>query len=88
LATFVNPSGLLDQGDNLYGETLASGSPTNVNPGTDGAGTILQGALESSNVSIVNELVKMIQIQRAYEMNSNAISISNKMSEFMLQHVD
>ena len=88
LATFINPTGLKSLGGNLYAETTASGTATVSNPGSDGTGTILQGSLESSNVSIVNELVKMIQIQRAYEMNSNAISISNKMSEFLTSHVD
>lgn len=88
LATFIDPAGLSDLGDNLYGATQASGTPTVGNPGTQGVGTILEGTLESSNVSIVNELVKMIQIQRAYEMNSNAISISNKMAEFLTEHVD
>lgn len=88
LATFINPVGLKSLGGDLYGATTASGTPTVSNPGSGGVGTLLQGALESSNVSIVNELVKMIQIQRAYEMNSNAISISNKMSEFLTNHVD
>ena len=86
LATFVNPAGLSSLGGNLYGATEASGEATVATPGENGTGTLLQGALESSNVSIVNELVKMIQIQRSYEMNSNAISISNKMSEFLTQH--
>jgi len=86
LATFVNPGGLSSLGGNLYGATQASGDATVGAPGESGVGSILQGALESSNVSIVNELVKMIQIQRSYEMNSNAISISNKMSEFLTQH--
>lgn len=86
LATFINPTGLSSAGDNLYLQTQSSGEPTTGKPGEEGIGTLLQGALESSNVSIVNELVKMIQIQRAYEMNSNAISISNKMSEYLTQH--
>lgn len=88
LATFSNPEGLQNLGGNLYAATAASGTATVGNPGEEGVGTILQGALESSNVSIVNELVKMIQIQRAYEMNSNAISIANKMSEYLTSHVD
>lgn len=88
LATFSNPEGLQNLGGNLYAATAASGTATVGNPGQQGVGTILQGALESSNVSIVNELVKMIQIQRAYEMNSNAISIANKMSEYLTSHVD
>jgi flagellar basal-body rod protein FlgG len=88
LATFSNPEGLENLGGSLYAATTASGVPIVGNPGQQGVGTILQGALESSNVSIVNELVKMIQIQRAYEMNSNAISIANKMSEYLNSHVD
>lgn len=79
LATFINPAGLEALGDNLFRESEASGTPTVNNPGTDGLGTLLQGHLESSNVNVVEELVNMIETQRAYEMNSKAISTTDEM---------
>jgi flagellar basal-body rod protein FlgG len=79
LATFVNPAGLFSQGQNLYQETAASGAPTQVVPGTNGAGFISQGTVETSNVNVVEELVGLIQAQRAYEINSKAISTSDQM---------
>jgi flagellar basal-body rod protein FlgG len=79
LAAFINPAGLEAIGDNLYRETASSGAPTVNNPGTDNLGTLLQGHLETSNVNVVEELVNMIETQRAYEMNSKAISTSDEM---------
>jgi flagellar basal-body rod protein FlgG len=83
LADFVNPTGLQSIGDNLYLESAASGSPTTGTPGLNGLGTLVQGALESSNVNVVEELVNMIESQRAYEMNSKAISTSDQMLRFV-----
>jgi len=74
LADFINPSGLQPMGENLYIETVASGAPQVGAPGVDGIGTLIQGSLESSNVNVVEELVNMIEVQRAYEMNSKAVS--------------
>ncbi len=82
LADFVNPSGLQPTGENLYLETTASGPPTVANPGNNNTGTLIQGALEGSNVNVVEELVNMIETQRAYEMNSKAISTMDQMLQF------
>jgi len=79
LAHFVNPAGLEPKGENLYAETAASGQPNGGTAGTNGLGTIMQGFLETSNVNVVQELVSMIQTQRAYEMNSKAIQTSDQM---------
>ena len=79
LATFINPAGLEPRGQNLYPETVASGNPVTGAPGTAGMGTLMQGYVESSNVYVVQELVTMIQTQRAYEMNSKAIQTSDQM---------
>ncbi|MBU1361699.1 MAG: flagellar basal-body rod protein FlgG [Gammaproteobacteria bacterium] len=79
LANFVNPAGLEPRGDNLYAETAASGQPNGGTAGTNGLGTVMQGFLETSNVNVVQELVSMIQTQRAYEMNSKAIQTSDQM---------
>ena len=76
---FSNPAGLEPRGKNLFTETAASGAPITGTPGTNGIGTVLGGYLEGSNVSAVQELVTMIQAQRAYEMNSKAISTSDQM---------
>lgn len=79
LATFVNTAGLQSMGENLYKETTASG-PANVNlPGANGAGRLMQGFVETSNVNVVEEMVSMIQTQRAYEINSKAITTSDEM---------
>ena len=82
LADFVNTSGLQPTGENLYLETTASGPPTVANPGNNNTGTLIQGALEGSNVNVVEELVNMIETQRAYEMNSKAISTMDQMLQF------
>ncbi|MHB1099061.1 MAG: flagellar basal-body rod protein FlgG [Burkholderiales bacterium] len=79
LATFINPTGLQAQGDNLYLQTASSG-PASVNtPGTNGTGSLDQGYVETSNVNVVEELVNMIQTQRTYEINSKAISTADQM---------
>jgi len=85
LATFINPAGLQKQGENLYTATASSGTATTGNPGTNGLGTLNQGYVESSNVNVVEELVNMIQTQRAYEINSKAISTSDQMLQRLSQ---
>ena len=79
LATFVNPAGLDPKGQNLFAETTASGTPQTAAPTVQGMGTLSQGFVESSNVNVVQELVTMIQTQRAYELNSKAIQTSDQM---------
>ncbi len=81
LARFVNPSGLVSMGENLYGETAASGPALLGLPQEDGFGSVLQGMLETSNVEIVQEMVDMIAAQRAYEVNSRAIRTADEMLE-------
>lgn len=83
LADFINPAGLQPKGQNLFLETAASGSPQVANPGLEGIGTLVQGSLEGSNVNVVEELVSMIETQRAYEMNSKAISTSDQMLQYL-----
>lgn len=85
LASFVNPGGLDPRGQNLFVETAASGTPTAGTPGNDGLGVLQQGALETSNVNVVEELVAMIQTQRAYELNSKAIQTSDQMLQRLSQ---
>jgi flagellar basal-body rod protein FlgG len=82
-ADFINPSGLQAMGQNLFRETNASGSPQTGTPGLNGLGSIIQGALETSNVNTVEELVSMIEAQRAYEMNSKAISTVDQMLQYL-----
>jgi flagellar basal-body rod protein FlgG len=79
LATFQNPAGLKAIGSNLFLNTTASGEPTTGTPGLDGIGTLAQGFLEESNVSIVEEMVNMILAQRAYEANSKVVRTSDEM---------
>ncbi|MGQ0596415.1 flagellar basal-body rod protein FlgG [Aquabacterium sp.] len=79
LASFVNPAGLEPKGQNLFAETTASGAPQTGAPTEQGMGTLSQGFVESSNVNVVQELVTMIQTQRAYELNSKAIQTSDQM---------
>jgi flagellar basal-body rod protein FlgG len=79
LATFVNPAGLDAIGENLYLETGASGNANTTVPGLNGSGTVMQNYVEGSNVNVATELVNMIETQRAYEMNSQAITTSNQM---------
>jgi flagellar basal-body rod protein FlgG len=79
LASFVNPAGLDPKGQNLFAETAASGTPNAGAPGANGLGSLQQGFVETSNVNVVEELITMIQTQRAYEMNSKAIQTSDQM---------
>lgn len=79
LASFVNPAGLEPKGENLFGETAASGTPNTAAPGSNGMGSVRQGFVETSNVNVVEELIGMIQTQRAYELNSKAIQTSDQM---------
>ena len=83
LTTFPNAAGLTRLGGNLYQASAASGEGTDREPGVDGAGSILPGHLEGSNVQIVEEMVRMIQAQRAYEINSKAIQTSDEMLNTM-----
>ncbi|HYD95685.1 MAG TPA: flagellar basal-body rod protein FlgG [Noviherbaspirillum sp.] len=85
LSTFINPAGLEARGENLYVETSASGSPSTNAPGSNGAGTLAQGYVETSNVNVVEELVSMIQTQRAYEINSKSIQTSDQMLQRLSQ---
>lgn len=79
LARFINPAGLLSIGRNLYVATAASGEPQVGTPGLEGFGTLAQGFLETSNVQIVEEMVRMISAQRAYEINAKAITTADEM---------
>jgi flagellar basal-body rod protein FlgG len=83
LADFINEEGLQPSGNNLLVESAASGAPQVGTAGTNGLGTIAQGALETSNVNSVTELVSMIECQRSYEMNSKAISTTDQMLQFL-----
>jgi flagellar basal-body rod protein FlgG len=87
LADFVNPAGLQPIGENMAVETASSGSPQTGTPGLNGLGTTLQGSLESSNVNVVEELVNMIESQRAYEMNSKAVQSADEMLRFIVNNV-
>jgi flagellar basal-body rod protein FlgG len=83
LVDFVNTAGLQPRGENLLVESVASGPPQTGTPGLNGLGTVVQGSLEGSNVNVVEELVNMIETQRAYEMNSKAISTTDQMLAFV-----
>jgi flagellar basal-body rod protein FlgG len=83
LTDFINPSGLEPLGENLVVETAASGPAQTGTAGQNGLGTVLQGSFESSNVNVVEELVNMIETQRAYEMNSKAIATADQMLEYV-----
>jgi flagellar basal-body rod protein FlgG len=87
LADFINTAGLQPIGNNLFLETAASGTPQPGNPGLNGLGTLIQGSVESSNVNVVEELVNMIETQRAYEMNSKAISTTASMLQYLNNNV-
>ncbi len=82
LADFTNPAGLESRGENLYVQTGASGDPQTGTPDSENFGALFQGSLETSNVNVVEELVNMIETQRAYEMNSKAISTADQMLQF------
>jgi flagellar basal-body rod protein FlgG len=83
LADFINEEGMQPTGNNLLIESAASGAPQVGTPGTNGLGTVQQGTLETSNVNTVTELVNMIECQRAYEMNSKAITTTDQMLEYL-----
>ncbi|WP_088286103.1 flagellar basal-body rod protein FlgG [Ideonella sp. A 288] len=85
LAGFINPAGLEPRGENLFSETASSGTPAGGAPGTNGLGLLSQGFVETSNVNVVEELVAMIQTQRAYEINSKAISTADQMLSRLAQ---
>jgi flagellar basal-body rod protein FlgG len=85
LSTFMNPAGLEPAGENIYRESAASGTPQTTPAGEAGVGRIRQGALEASNVSAVQELVDMIETQRAYEINSKVISAADEMMRYVNQ---
>lgn len=87
LANFINPAGLLAIGENLYRETAASGAPIEGAPGEDGLGKLKQGALEASNVQVVEEMVDMITAQRTYEMNTKVLSAADEMLRQLAQTV-
>ena len=83
LSDFINSAGLQARGGNLFLESGASGAPQPGTPGLNGLGTVTQGDVESSNVNVVEELVSMIETQRAYEMNSRAISTADQMLQYV-----
>ena len=85
LARFSNPAGLSSEGGNLYAQTIASGDPQIGQPGTSGAGTLVGGHLESSNVEVVQELISLITAQRAYDLSSKVISASDEMMAAVAQ---
>ena len=87
LTDFINPAGLQAKGENLFLETTASGPAQNGTPGLNGLGSVVQGALEGSNVNVVEELVSMIETQRAYEMNAKAISTTDSMLGYLNNNV-
>jgi flagellar basal-body rod protein FlgG len=87
LTNFINPAGLQAIGQNLLLESGSSGAPQTGTPGLNGLGTLTQGAVESSNVNIAEELVNMIETQRAYEMNSKAIQSADQMMQFVTNNL-
>ncbi|HRD48387.1 MAG: flagellar basal-body rod protein FlgG [Candidatus Competibacter sp.] len=84
---FINPAGLQAVGQNLFVQSSASGDPQPGNPDANGRGSIMQGALETSNVNVVEEMVDMIETQRAYEMNSKVISTTDQMLQYTNQNL-
>ena len=87
VTNFINPTGLQSIGSILFIETAASGTPQQGEPGIDGLGRLKQGALENSNVDVVEELVSMITTQRTYEMNSKVISTADQMLQYISQNL-
>jgi flagellar basal-body rod protein FlgG len=85
LVNFINPAGLQSAGENLYLETASSGTPNSNTPGTNGLGRLSPGYVETSNVNVVEEMVNMIQTQRAYEINARAITTSDQMLQKLTQ---
>ncbi|MCS6947022.1 MAG: flagellar basal-body rod protein FlgG [Steroidobacteraceae bacterium] len=87
LVDFINTAGLQPRGENLLLESAASGPPQSGTPGLNGLGTLVQGAIEASNVNVVEELVAMIETQRAYEMNSKALATTDQMLEYLTSRI-
>jgi flagellar basal-body rod protein FlgG len=87
LVDFVNPTGLQPRGENLFIETISSGTPQPGTPGLNGLGSVIQGSLETSNVNVVEEMVNMIETQRAYEINSKAIETADEMLRFVTNNL-
>jgi flagellar basal-body rod protein FlgG len=85
LADFINPDGLLPIGQNLYQPTTASGQPTLGNPSQQGMGSLAQGSIEGSNVNVVEEMVNLIEAQRAFEVTSKAVSAVDNMLQYLNQ---
>ncbi|KFI07033.1 flagellar basal-body rod protein FlgG [Massilia sp. BSC265] len=85
LTSFVNPAGLLALGENLFQETAASGTANEGRPGDGAFGKLKQGALEGSNVQVVEEMVDMIAAQRTYEMNTKVLSAADNMLQYLAQ---
>ncbi|WP_410015401.1 flagellar basal-body rod protein FlgG [Sodalis sp. C49] len=85
LSNFINEAGLQSLGENLYQETDSSGAPNESTPGQNGVGLLYQGYVETSNVNVAEELVDMIQVQRAYEINSKAVTASDAMLQKLTQ---
>lgn len=83
LVNFINPAGLQAEGGNVFTETASSGAPQAGTPGQNGLGGLMQAAVETSNVNVVEELVGMIETQRAYELNSKAISATDDMLSYV-----
>lgn len=83
MVRFINPAGLLKLGENLYGQTDASGDPIANNPGQEGMGILRQGALEASNVEPVRELIDLITTQRSFELNSKAVQVGDEMMQIV-----
>ncbi len=77
--TFVNPTGLRSEGGNLLAATVGSGQAIQNNPGENGSGVLMQGAIEASNVNVMNEMTDLIKAQRAYEMNSKVMGVADQM---------
>ncbi len=87
ISSFINPAGMEPIGQNLFTETAVSGAPVQGTPGLEGLGTLVQGALETSNVNVTEELVNLIQSQRVYEMNSKVISSVDQMLGTAIQQL-
>ncbi len=87
LVNFANPAGLEALGGNLYRETVSSGEPQEGVPGEEGLGGLKQGVLEGSNVQVVEAMVNMIAIQRAYEANAKVLDAASGMQQFLNQTV-
>ena len=83
VARFINPAGLESIGQNLLRANAASGAVQQLKPGVNGAGMLVQGGVEASNVNVVEEMVNMIETQRAYEVNSKAIASADEMLKFI-----